>query len=398
MQRREFVDWVRGFAVVAMVLWHTADGWLLLPLRAGQSWASLRFVGGLAAPSFIFLAGTGAALAARADRPREPLAIALSRGVEIALLGYLLRFQTWMIDAGAIKQLHLARSWLPLGLGYGLLLYSLRALRSHSPHARPLASAGALLALVGLAQVPWLAPGRLPRLLQVDVLQAIGVSLALLAVGERYARLMQRPWLTIAAGCAIGLVTHLFWSWLPGPLPAALAGYLGKFEPAPGAPPAALFPLVPWAAYACIGAAFGTLLRRDGRDALILHAGLFGALLALVTSESHSYVQHTIASLPFSVHPLRVAFRVGLVLVMLMLGWLWVHGARGRLLIAYGRASLRVYWAHLLIAYGVLGTPWHKHLTMGEWAPRVLLLLGLMWLLARVGAGTPLSRPAQAST
>src|SRR5688572_5748168 len=63
--RLPFIDWVRGFAVVAMVLWHTADGWLTPGLRDGQGWALLRFVGGLAAPTFLFLAGAGAALATR---------------------------------------------------------------------------------------------------------------------------------------------------------------------------------------------------------------------------------------------------------------------------------------------------------------------------------------------
>jgi uncharacterized membrane protein len=404
VQRRQFVDWVRGIAVVAMVIWHTADGWLLPAVRVGQGWAVLRFFGGLAAPSFLFLAGTAVGLAARPEVSRtQPLVLAVARGLEIMLVGYLMRFQTWMIDANAATQLHLARSWLPLGLGYGALFWSLKALPTDRRRARQLALVGAVLVIGGLAQVPWLAPGRLPRLLQIDVLQAIGASLALLALGERGFRLLQRPLLAIALGALVALLTEPMWMLLPGVLPVPLAAYLGKFDPAVGAPQPALFPLFPWLAYACIGAAYGTWLRQRGRhegdgDALIVRLGIAGALLSLCTSEAHHAVQGLVASLPWLVHPLRVAFRVGLVLVLLLAGWLWTDARRGRLLIAYGRASLRVYWAHLLIAYGTLGHPWQKQLRMGEWAVRFVLLMVAMWLLTRLGAPRPVPHKAEAST
>jgi len=400
VSRREFIDWVRGVAVIAMVVWHTADGWLNAEVRTGQSWAVLRFVGGLAAPSFLLLAGVGVALAARPDRVRAvPLLVSLARGLEIVLFGYALRLQTWLIDAAAIRNLHLVRSWLPLLLGYALLFGSLRTIAKQPARAKQLAVAGGLLALVGLAQVPWLAPGRLPRLLQVDVLQAIGVSLVLLALFERSWRLLQRPWLALALAVGVAALTEPLSFLLPGVLPVPLAAYLGKFAPAAGAPAPALFPLFPWFSYACVGAAYGTLLRTHGEhdERFIVCTGLGGALLALLTSEAHHPVQHLIGAAPWLVHPLRVAFRTGLVLVLLLAGWLWAHGKRGRLLIAYGRASLRVYWAHLLVAYGVAGSPWQKHLAMGEWATRLLVLLFAMWLLTRIGRNTmvaPKVRPA----
>jgi uncharacterized membrane protein len=399
--RKDFVDWVRGVAVIAMVIWHTADGWLAPSVREGGGWSSLRFVGGLAAPSFLFLAGVGAALAARPDRrgPASTVA-ACARGLEIMLIGYLLRFQTWLVDAAAVAHLHLARSFVPLGLGYGALLVSLRLLMAEKPRARTWALLGALGVLIGLAQVPWLAPGRLPRLLQVDVLQAIGASLALLALGERQASLLQRPWLTLAVGSLIALGTEPMWSLLPGLLPVPLAAYFGKWEPTAGAPPAALFPLFPWCSYACFGAAFGTMLRmqRATFERFVVAAGIAGALLALATSEAHHGVQAAIAWLPWTVHPLRVAFRVGLVLVLLLAGWLWSANGRGTVLISCGRASLRIYWAHLLVAYGVLGHPWQKRLFMGEWAARLALLLALMWLLSRIGGVPAVPRKAGAPT
>ncbi len=420
MQRREFVDWARGFAVIAMVLWHTADGWLTAEARAGQVWVLLRFVGGLAAPSFLFLAGAGLALAARDDAPARASSTSdgptragtiaastaparygprIARGLEILLFGYVLRYQTWMIDAAAIRQLGLLRAWLPLGAGYALLLLAIHALKTGRGRAGRFALVGGLAACAGLAQVPWLAPGRLLRLLQVDVLQAIGASLVLLTLGERWFRLLRRPGLALGLGGVIALATDLCWSNLPGPLPAPIAAYFGRFPTAPGQPPSALFPLLPWCAYACFGAAFGSRLRAGARegndedDRLLAYAGLAGALLALVTSEAHGFIQSVMAAQPWSVHPLRVAFRTGVVLVVLLVGWLWASGSRGRVLIAYGRASLRIYWAHLLVAYGVLGALWYKRLGVGEWGARVVLVLAFMWLFSQLKMRAPVALP-----
>lgn len=391
-QRRQFLDWARGFAVVAMVVWHTADAWLRVDLRTGQGWSLLRFVGGLAAPSFLFLAGTGAALAHRPG-VQKPLAGEFARGLEIVLLGYLMRFQGWLIDASALTKLHLVRAWLPLGIGYGLLFASLRAAGARSARARALAIAGVLACLLGFVQVPFVAPGRLSRLVQVDVLQAIGASLVLLAAGQRAFRLLERPRLALLLGAFVALATEPVQALLPGILPVPIAAYLGKFAPAAGAAQPALFPLLPWFAYACAGAALGTLLRSEEEAKLLVRTVVAGALLALCTSESHRLWQWAIATQPWSVHPLRVAYRLGLVAVLLGSAWLWAVHGRGRALATYGRASLRIYWVHLMLAYGVLGSPWHKRLHVGEWATLLGLLLVLMWLLAKARAPRPTARP-----
>ena len=186
---------------------------------------------------------------------------------------------------------------------------------------------------------------------------------------------------------------------LPGLLPVPLAAYFGKFAPGPGQPTPSLFPLLPWFAYACFGAAFGARLRASSAsDAVIVHAALIGALVALLTSEAHGFVQRAMAAHTWSVPPLRVAFRSGLVSVLLLSGWLWTQGRRGRVLVAYGQASLRIYWAHLMVAYGVLGAPWYKRLALGEWAARVVLLLAFMWLLSQLRTRAPLPLRNEAST
>ena len=395
VRRKRFVDWARGIAVIGMVLWHTADGWLQPELREGARWSLLRFVGGFPAPCFLFLAGTGAALAARENADRG-LRHALARGLEIMLLGYALRLQTWLIDGGGLLRLGLVRAWLPLVLGYVLLWRSLHARREH---AGKLAIVGVIAVVVALVQVPYLAPGRLPRLLQVDVLQAIGASLVLLALGERWLRLLQRPWLAIGLGLTAALATAPVALLLPGLVPVPIAAYIGKFPVAAGQPTPALFPLLPWVSYACFGAALGSWLRmRAETDAVVVLAGVLGAALALLTSEAHAPVQNLIAVAPFSVHPLRVLFRVGLVLTLLLIGWLWANETRGGLVETFGTASLRVYWAHLMVAYGALGAAWHKRLGIGEWSALAALLLVAMWLLASIRRRAVPRTASEAST
>jgi uncharacterized membrane protein len=398
VSRLPFIDWVRGLAVVAMMVWHTGHAWLRPGLRAGEGWAFLRFFGGLAAPSFQLVAGVSAALAlkppaptlsaeqARVARDRALLA-ALGRGSEVLLLGYLLRFQTWMIDAAEIRQLGHAHVWLPIGLGYGLLIWSVNQLHGQPRRALAWALLGLALCIAGFVQVESIAPGRVARLLQVDVLQAIGLSLVVLALLERAFGLLQKPGLLVLVGLAVALVTEPLGRHLPGALPVPIAAYLGKWPSPKGVPAAALFPLFPWLAYTFLGAAVGAILRRHRQEpggALLVFAAL-GAALALATSESHAFVSNAHALMPWLVAVTRVVYRVGIVLVLLLLGYAWTGVLRGRLLVDYGKASLRVYWVHLLFAYGILGRLMQRQSSYGQWALWLVPLLAGMWILTQIG-------------
>lgn len=402
-QRLPFVDWTRGFAVLAMVLWHSADGWLRPELKTGEGFFLLRFVGGLAAPGFLLLAGMGAALAVRTPRDAAHAAqlrlANLARGFEIMLLGYVLRLQTWLIDAAAVRQLHTLRAWLPLGAGYAALFWAARNVLRSPRSSLAWAAPGVALAALGLSQIEAVAPGRLARLLQVDVLQAIGASLMLLAWITPLAR---RRGLALGGGVAIALATPFVWAALPGPLPRPIAAYFARFAPLPGAPAPALFPLFPWFAYACLGAALGCWLReararahpasalsaprqrsRDV-DSLVLRSMLIGACVAVLTSEAHSGIQALMAASPASVQPLRVAFRVGMLTTLLGVGLVVATRPVSRAFLDLGRASLRVYWFHLPFAYGLLGHPLRGRLDYGQYALVAPLLLVAMWGLSRI--------------
>ncbi|HEX6243829.1 MAG TPA: hypothetical protein VFZ61_23100, partial [Polyangiales bacterium] len=117
----------------------------------------------------------------------------------------------------------------------------------------------------------------------------------------------------------------------------------------------------------------------------LLGAVVLGALLAAASSEGHAFVQRLIAHEPL-VPPLRVAFRAGIVLVLLGLGFAFSPGRVSEVVVSFGRASLRVYWFHLPFAYGIAGRPVRGRLDFASWAGLALLLLLAMWGLTRIGA------------
>ncbi len=105
------LDRMRGIAVCLMVAWHLCDGWIAEAHRHGDGWSRLRVLGGMAAPLFLFVTGASAGLGTRDGRS---VGRAVRRGLELLVLGFLLRMQSWAIDRGALFE---PRHWLTLSLG-----------------------------------------------------------------------------------------------------------------------------------------------------------------------------------------------------------------------------------------------------------------------------------------
>jgi uncharacterized membrane protein len=278
---------------------------------------------------------------------------------------------------------------LPLLVGYGCLVL---AARTHAKQARKALWLGGLglgLVVAAFVQVEDVAPGRLLRLLQVDVLQAIGGSLMLLALLERALGLLQRPLWLLLFGLAIALATEPIAAQLPADLPIPIAAYLGRFPAGAGAPNPALFPLFPWLAYALLGASFGACLRLypERAERTVVLGLLGGALLALGTSEAHRFVRVVLRDVPLVVPLVRTGFRVGIVLVLMGIGYAFPRGRGAATVLDFGRASLRIYWIHLLFAYGICARPVHAKLGYASWLGLVFVLLVAMWGLSRLGTG-----------
>ena len=100
MNRRGYIDWLRGISVLIMIEAHTLDSWTRLSERQNALYGWAMVVGGFAAPAFLFLAGLSMALAAgsrlrRGSTAEEVTAVAARRSLQIFGLAFLFRLQSW---------------------------------------------------------------------------------------------------------------------------------------------------------------------------------------------------------------------------------------------------------------------------------------------------------------
>lgn len=393
-ERIEFVDGMRGLAVLCMFVLHTAHGWLQPALNGSTGWKWITGVGGMAAPLFFLLAGAGVGLQWQAAGPGgrgDRLGSALARGLSLVVLGYALRVQMWLIDGGAISQ---PRKWPAAGALIAAYVLGYLACERMAGGRRPGAArvGGALLLLCGgLWGVTVVEPRKLEGLLRVDVLQGIGAALMLLHLATHR---IGMPWAKAAAAGALvpiaALATHAVREALPGAVPAPLAGYLAQWPVAPGERPAGMFPLLPWVAYTGVGAVLGVYWANAQANGRLLSrvAGLslVGVALAVTTRETSPAVYALIDRFPPIVHPVRVAYRVGICLALSGVAMVLCHrlSPLRRPLGTLGAASLVVYWVHLEFAFGAAATPIRRQLGYETWGWGLAGLTLGMWLVARL--------------
>lgn len=303
MARRDWLDWTRGLAVVLMVLAHVVDAWTRDADRDRTAFYWTTFIGGLAAPSFLFLAGLGTALSGASKRARGwevgPAARALAwRGLLIFGLAFVFRFQAFV-----------------LGLG------------------RPI------------------------DLLKVDVLNVMGPAMILAAgvwwlVDDARGRVLAATAVTVALAFVAPLVRTSLW--IDG-LPAPLQWYL---RPTPGH---TNFTLFPWVAFTTAGLAAGAALAgaRTPADERRVQSVL--ALLAVTVTAVAYWAswQPTIyapgQSTFWGASPAFFFLRLGLVTALLPVCWSvrrLLPASAGAGLAVLGAASLFVYWVHVELVYG----------------------------------------------
>jgi uncharacterized membrane protein len=314
--RYAFVDLLRAWAVILMIEAHVFNALLRSDLQQTTAFAVLTFLNGLVAPAFLFMAGFTFVLSAQ------------RRSTDVHGLGK-----------------RLGRLGALLLLAYALHL--------------PFASLVQLFTQVDRAQ--------LVSFLQVDILQAIAVSLLVLVVLMlvlRHPRSLGRATLVLTA--LVVLVTPIVWRYdFSDSLPLPFATYLNAAQSSP-------FPLFPWSAYVFAGA-FTSQLFLAARstestrrlDATMANVFCWGLLLLVLGPVVGSYLDRTYPrSTAWSPSPGSFAVRLGVVLIVLSAVWLWTRRVdrpsrvSGALQIV-GRESLLVYFVHLVIIYGWLfHLPW----------------------------------------
>lgn len=347
--RAGYIDWMRGLAVVIMILAHVVDSWTVLgPTRQTRPYFWFMVLAGMGAPLFLWLAGLAVPLAAHAR---------LRRGASVAEASWMLQKRGWQI--------------------FGLaLLFRLQAY---------VFSAGATLY----------------GILKVDILNIMG--LALVAVAWTWGRSRTRRGrilLAAAVTAAILVLTPLLrvWAW-PGALPDFLEWYL---RPAPNR---STFTLFPWAAFVFAGLGLGEWLAATPaeRRGVAFHLWCVGAGLGLAaTSYALSFGPALLVGSKFwTTSPTFFGVRLGVMIAVFGLLYLLLRpgGAWARLtsprawspMELLGQTSLFLYWVHVELVYGVFSRPLHKRLSfeLAIVADVVftVLMLGLAMLKVRYWDG-----------
>jgi uncharacterized membrane protein len=349
----EYLDWLRGIAVLAMVHAHVLDSWTRDADRSRQAYYNLQWIGGVASPLFLFLAGVALAMSAAA-KARQFGSVNLGaqaarrRGWEIFALAFVFRLQAEL-----------------LGLG-------------------PLTS-----------------------MLKVDMLNIMGLSLVIASLIWQKTPTSIRP---LAFAGLAALMTFATPAIRAGsflaPLPDPLEAYL---RPAGNY---AAFPVFPWSGFLFAGVLVGDLIDRwrvHDRKPQQLHAVIFiaGASgIALATWASYQPPLFPTANF-WHDSPTIFFIRLGAVAVLVAGAWS-VEGLtrRGllpersfRALVVLGRSSLFVYWIHIEFVYGVIAEPVKRTLPLwldqSAWALMCVALYFVVLLKNRLLQGYELPRPVR---
>jgi uncharacterized membrane protein len=334
--RFSFLDWMRGVAVLIMIQCHVFNSLTRMDLRQSGAYVLSQFIGGMAAPLFLFMAGMTSGFLLESLEKRQlgrwkRWRAALWRAGYIFLIAYLFRLTNWL---GSLPN------------------------------------------------------PSLQDLLKVDILNCMGLAMAAFTVVALFEN-TQRIRLTIAGALAVAaaapLLSGLAWTGVP----LVVRNYLVP-SPSPGQ-----FPFFPCAAYLGFGLAAGSLVKRSepvpgggGMDRLMQWLVLVGFGLI--------FASEYFVNLPWSVYaksdfwrnsPALILIRVGIILLMLAGAYLWTGlraASRWNWIESLGKTSLLVYWVHVALVYGGLATPLKRSLTPAGSALAVVVVTLLMVALSEI--------------
>ena len=340
--RRQYIDYLRGVAVLIMLLAHTFDAWTADGVRSTVAFRRVLILGGFGAPLFLWLAGVASVLSAertfRRSGSRKAAALSVfRRGVEIFLLAFLFRLQGFIVSPGASP----------------VTLFRVDILNVMGPS---IAAAGLVWGLSRNRVV-------------------VGVANATLAI----AFAMSTPLVRMAA-------------WVNA-LPVGAQWYLRP------AGDLTNFTLVPWAGFVFAGGAAGLLLAaaRDQRTemraqlsiatagAALTAVGFYGASLPTIYRQSSFWTSS----------PTYFAIRTGVMMLALTATYGLVRAAASRggtlpWLERLGRRSLFVYWIHVELVYGYATWPIRHRLEIWQttiaWLAFSVMIYGFVVLRDRLVA------------
>ncbi len=325
--RLAFLDWVRGLAAITMLNGHAFHSFTKPEQRQGGLYVITQFIGGLPPAIFLFLVGvTLAFLMDSCERKGVPAGARVSKALRRAgylfAIAFLFRLQVWAF---------------------------------------------------GLPASPW------TDLLRVDVLNCMGLAIALLSVMAVFTT-EERVRLCAALGLAVAglspLVSGLDWS----AVPSLVRMYV--------APDYLSFGFFPWAAFVAFGMSAGSIIRMLPAERFE-RAAQWSALTGFGLVLGGNYC----ASFPYSIYPKSefwldspwlVLVKTGAVLLVLSFAYLWTRHTADKWswVRQFGVTSLLVYWVHIELVYGRWFWFWKEALTVGQVVLCSVVLIGLMLFLS----------------
>jgi len=324
--RLQFLDWVRGLGAVIMLQGHTYHSFLRQDLRGSSTFVLSDFLGGLPSAVFLFLTGvTLAFLMDSRERQGAPatarVMASLRRAGYILGLGFLVRIQLWIFAFPGSQ-------WTDM--------------------------------------------------LRVDVLNCMGVALAVMAVMAAF-RTVERVRLCAILGVAIAaaspLASQIDWS----AVHPIVRSYI--------VPDYASFGFFPWGAFVAFGVSLGSLIRiltHEQLERAMQWIAITGCVL-IVGSQQLSELPSLYTKSEFWLNsPFMILIKLGAILLIVAFAFLWnKHTAeKWSWVRQLGTTSLLVYWVHLELIYGRWLGVWHSNLSIGQCTVGAVGVIALMVLLS----------------
>jgi uncharacterized membrane protein len=326
--RLAFIDWTRGLAALVMLQGHTFDSFTRTDLRDKSAFMLSQFLGGLPPAIFLFLTGiTFAFLMDSQERQgastKQRIWAALKRSRYLFLIAFLFRIQLYV---------------------FGF----------------PTSPAG--------------------ELLRVDILNCMGMAMLLLAPMAAFTT-RERIRLCTVLGLVIAGLSPVVSMIDPAGVPWIVRSY---FFPSYN-----YFGFFPWASFLAFGMVAGSVIRTVKPEEMPR-----AMLWMLSIGIGLGVVSHQLSSMPYTLYaksefwlnsPALVMIKLGVVLAMLALAFLWVNlgsPQKWSLFRQLGTTSLLVYWVHIEIVYGRWLGIWKQALSVGQVITITVVLIALMTLLS----------------
>ena len=303
-KRAQFIDMLKGLALIVMIEVHVVNIFLSSELRSAWWFSYLNFINGLVAPAFTFSSGM-------------VFVLSLQKGLD-ELRKFGMKFWNKL---GRLIIVFLA--------GYSLHISYLSLRKISNPNY----------------------PHMLQEFLKVDILQCIAIGLILLLLLRLLIKNDKAFYTTILL-LDIFVLTFGPYAWktdFSQIMPLGIANYFNMLN-------GSLFPLFPWLAFILTGALAGKLYvelkikigeRKFAKYLIYYGSGLFlGSVLLLNFILPGSIVE-------IKPNPIFFLARLGVLLLLLGLFWFYINRFENynSFILDVSRESLMVYWLHINILY-----------------------------------------------